>query len=210
MKANKVFSTDGLFYTVTAKIFDLFVICVYWLVGCIPVITIGTSFSAMYNTVVNVIRNNNSSVTPMFWKTYKRDFKASLPLTLFFLGILFVLLLNFGIVRQFITNLFGLFLLVLYLFLALLVVTAANYAVCLLSRFNMPFRWIIQMSFYMTVRYLPCSIVILALFLISYVLLMVQPYFFFIVPAAATLIVSFLTEPILKLHIKEEPNHEIH
>lgn len=58
MKANKIFSSYGLFYTITEKIFDLFVISIFWLVGCIPIITIGISCSAMYNTIVNVIRNN--------------------------------------------------------------------------------------------------------------------------------------------------------
>lgn len=210
MKANKIFSSDGLFYTVTEKIFDLFVISIFWLVGCIPVITIGTSCSAMYNTIVNVIRNNTSNVTLEFWKTYKRDFKSSLPISLIFSAILFILLLNFGIVRQINTSLFGLFLLVMYMFLVLLVITSVCYAFCLLSRFNMSFKWIIKMSFYMTFRYLPSSVIILALFLISYFLMLIQPYFFFIVPALATLATSFITEPILNRHIKEDLNNEIH
>lgn len=171
---------------------------------------IGTSCSAMYNTIVNVIRNNTSNVNLNFWKTYKRDFKVSLPISLVFSAILFILLLNFGIVRQIDTSLFGLFLLVMYMFLALLVITSTRYAFCLLSRFNMSFKWIIKMSFYMTFRYLPSSVIILALFLISYFLMLIQPYFFFIVSALATLATSFITEPILNRHIKKDLNNEIH
>lgn len=210
MKANKIFSSDGLFYTVTEKIFDLFVISVFWLVGCIPIITIGTSFSAMYNTIVNVIRNNTSNITLEFWKTYKRDFKTSLHISFIFSAILFILLLNFGIVRQINTSLFGLFLLVIYMLLTLLVIISACYAFCLLSRFNMSLKWIIKMSFYMTFRYLPHSVIILVIFLISYFLILIQPYFFFIIPSLATLSTSFITEPILKLHTKEDSNNEIY
>ena len=160
----KYFGYDGTFYTVTGKIFDIIAISLYWLVGCIPLITIGSAFSAMYATVTKVIRADQSSAMLEFWRVYRRDIKAAIPLWLLYAGLLFLLLLNFGIVRSNAAGLVGLFFLVLYAIVILLVLLSACYAFALLSRFDMPVGWQIKMSFYMTVRYLPRSLFLLILF----------------------------------------------
>ena len=191
----KYFGYDGTFYTVTGKIFDIIAISLYWLVGCIPLITIGSAFSAMYATVTKVIRADQSSAMLEFWRVYRRDIKAAIPLWLLYAGLLFLLLLNFGIVRSNAAGLVGLFFLVLYAIVILLVLLSACYAFALLSRFDMPVGWQIKMSFYMTVRYLPRSLFLLILFVL-------------LVPALGSWLSSFLIEPALERHMPQEKNDE--
>lgn len=47
----QAFEFDGNFYTLTAKCFDLMALSLYWLAGCLPVVTAGASFSALYAAV---------------------------------------------------------------------------------------------------------------------------------------------------------------
>ena len=39
----QAFEFDGNFYTLTAKCFDLMALSLYWLAGCLPVVTAGAS-----------------------------------------------------------------------------------------------------------------------------------------------------------------------
>ena len=110
----KMFDFDGNFYTYTGKIFDLMVVSVYWLIGCIPVITIGASFSALYAAVTKSVRHDRDTISRQFWHTYKQNLLSSIPLTLIYGGVLFVMFLNIGILNAKLRNLFGLFFMVLY------------------------------------------------------------------------------------------------
>ena len=93
----KMFAYDGNFYTYTGKIFDLLVVSVYWLLGCIPVVTIGASFSALYAAVTKSVRYDRDTISSQFWKAYKQNLIPSIPLTLIYGGVIFIMLLNIGI-----------------------------------------------------------------------------------------------------------------
>lgn len=203
------FAFDGSFYTVTGKIFDLAAVSVYWLVGCIPLVTAGASFSALYAAVTKSILDDQGSVSSVFWRAYRRDLKAALPVWLIYAAAIFVMLLNFGIIRENATGFVGLFFQVLYSMLVLFLLTAACYVFPLLSRFDMPWGWYVKLSVYMTVRYLPKSLLLLAVFALSYLLIWKQLAFVLIVPAIGTLVSSYLLEPLLERHMpKENPDEE--
>lgn len=198
------FAFDGSFYTITGKIFDLAAVSVYWLVGCIPVVTVGAAFSAMYAAVTKSILGDQGSVSRVFWQAYRRDLKASIPIWLIYAAALFVMLLNFGIIRENATGLVGLFFQMLYSVFVLFLLTAACYVFPLLSRFDMPWGWYIKLSLYMTVRYLPKSLLLLAVFSLSYFLIWKQLAFILIVPAIGTLVSSYLLEPLLERHMPKD------
>ena len=199
------FTFDGSFYTITGKIFDVIAVNVYWLLGSVLLVTAGAAFSAMYEAVTKSILGDQGSVSKVFWRAYRRDMKASIPIWLMYAVAVFLLMLNFGIIRENATGLVGLFFQVLYSALVLFVLTAMCYVFPLLSRFEMPWGWHVKLSLYMTVRYLPKSMLILAVFLLSYFLIWKQLAFAFVVPAIGTLVSSYLLEPLLDRHMPE--NH---
>ena len=84
----QAFEFDGNFYTLTAKCFDLMALSLYWLAGCLPVVTAGASFSALYAAVSRSVRQDVGAVSQKFWTAYRRDLKASIPLWLLALGAL--------------------------------------------------------------------------------------------------------------------------
>ena len=56
--AKGIFNPDNDIWRFTAKLVDLFLLSVFWLVCSIPLFTIGPATSALYNTVVRCIRGN--------------------------------------------------------------------------------------------------------------------------------------------------------
>lgn len=198
------FAFDGSFYTITGKIFDLAAVSVYWLVGSIPLVTVGASFSAMYEAVTKSILGDQGGVSKVFWHAYRRDMKASLPIWLIYVAALFLLMLNFGIIRENATGLVGMFFQMFYSALVLFLLTAMCYVFPLLSRFDMPWGWQIKLSLYMTVRYLPKSLLLLAVFILCYFLIWKQLAFVLILPASGALASSYWLEPLLARHMPKE------
>ena len=200
----KMFDFDGNFYTYTGKIFDLMVVSVYWLIGCIPVITIGASFSALYAAVTKSVRHDRDTISRQFWHTYKQNLLSSIPLTLIYGGVLFVMFLNIGILNAKLRNLFGLFFMVLYALVIVFFIIAACYVFPALSRFAMPSGWFVKLSFYMTVKHLPISLILLAMFAAAYLALLAQPALFLIISGAVSCVASYMIDPLLDRHMPEE------
>ncbi|MDO4339818.1 MAG: DUF624 domain-containing protein [Eubacteriales bacterium] len=198
-----IFETGTGFYHYTGKIFDLIAVSIFWILGCIPVITAGASFTALYAAVSKSVRQDIDTVSKKFWSSYKRNLKASIPVWLIFGGAVFLLLLNYGIVREQFGGLAGLFLQMLYLFCALLVIAAAGYAFPALSRFDMPTGWIVKLSFYLTFRHLPKSFLLILLFIGCYLLLLINPAVILILPGLYGLLASMLVDPVLDRHMPE-------
>ena len=197
----QAFEFDGNFYTLTAKCFDLMALSLYWLAGCLPVVTAGASFSALYAAVSRSVRQDVGTVSQKFWTAYRRDLKASIPLGLLALG---ALLLNTGILLEKASGPAGLFFVLFYGLAALVLLTAACYAFPALSRFDMPVGWIVKLSFYLTFRHLPVSLLVLMLLAVSYLALLRAPMLFLIVPGMSALVSSFLIDPLLDRHMPRE------
>lgn len=198
-----VFETGTGFYHYTGKIFDLIAVSIFWIIGSVPIVTAGASFTALYAAVSKSIRQDIDTVSRKFWSSFKRNLKASVPIWLVFGGAVFLLLLNYGIVREQFEGLFGLFLQMLYLFCALLMIAAANYAFPALSRFDMPVGWILKLSFYLTFCHLPRTLLLILLFAGSYLLLLVNPAVVVILPGLYGLLASMLVDPVLERHMPD-------
>lgn len=76
----KIFNYDNLFFRVTGKIGDLFILNLMWLIGCLPVITIGASTLAL-NVVVEQMQNGEEGyLCRDFWNTYKKQLRRGILL----------------------------------------------------------------------------------------------------------------------------------
>lgn len=199
-----IFDAGTGFYYYTGKVCDLLAAGLFCLLGCLPVITAGASFAALYCAVSESVRRDIGTVSRKFWHSFKRNLRDSLPLLLIYGGGIFLLLLNFGIVRSEMKGLPGLFFQMLYLFAALLLIAAAHYGFASLSRFDMPVRWILKLSFYLTFRHLPRTLLILVLFAAAYFLTLYSLVFILVLPGFYALLASFLMDPALDAHMPGE------
>lgn len=203
------FQFGGAFYAYMEKLFDLIAISVYFIFGSLPIFTMGASFSAVYHAATYSVRRDEGTVSRQFWRAWKRDLRQSLPVWLTVAVALFLLLLNIGILREKTTGLAGLFFLVLYWVLLALVTAAGCYAFPALSRFAMPSGWILKLALYMTFRYFPVTLLLLALFALSYFLLLRWLFpLIFIVPGIFACVASLLIEPLLKRHSPKSDSEE--
>lgn len=191
---------EGTFYDFTGKLFDLIMISVFWIIGSLPVVTMGTSFCAMYEAVYKSVRKDEGTFATVFWKAYRRDMKASIIVWLIYLIAGFLLLLNFGIIRSQDFGYLGLFFMALYIILFFLLIGAACYTFPAISRFDMPAGWYIKLGFYLTFRHFPLTLMLIAIVSCIYLAVYAKPALIMILPGISAWVASYMIAPVLKKH----------
>lgn len=199
----KLFENGSGFYYYTGKMFDMLAVSFLWLLGSLPVITVGASFSALYAAASRSIRQEEGSVGERFWKSYKRDLKSAILPWVLFAGAICLLLLNIGILWNLSDGLFRLFFVLFYGFCILLLIAALGYVFPAVSRFDMPAGWILKLSFYLTVRHLPVSLFLIVLTLAGYFLVLAVPVLVLVIPGVWAWLISMLVDPVLDQHLPQ-------
>lgn len=69
------------------KLANLLILNLYWIIGCLPIITIGTSTIAAFSVTLKMTEDREgSSMTVQFWKAYIKNLKHGIPLSLILLA----------------------------------------------------------------------------------------------------------------------------
>lgn len=78
---------DSPVITAGIKLTNLLILNLYWIIGCLPVITIGVSTIAAYTVTLKMVEDREgSSMTVQFWKAYVKNLKHGVPLSLILLA----------------------------------------------------------------------------------------------------------------------------
>ena len=82
------FTPDSKFMIVCTRLVELTKINLLWLLCCFPLITLGASGAALYDSVRHCFRGSERNPISRFFQSFRRDFKASLVPTVLYLAAL--------------------------------------------------------------------------------------------------------------------------
>ncbi|MGM9660533.1 MAG: DUF624 domain-containing protein [Faecousia sp.] len=195
---------SGLMLTM-AQITDCIFLSLFWILGCIPVVTIGASCAALYDAVYRGFRRGDKHPWQRFWQVFRENWKAGLVPTLLFLVLLF--LLAKGMILAWNAAALGSASWMLFSGTAFLVVTAMgilSLAFPVLSRFENTLTGLLKNTLLLALANLPRTILLgivntAATFLCARY---VFPLFF--LPALAALISTLAVEPMFKPYLPQE------
>ena len=71
-----IFNLDNAFYRGVGKMVDLVWLNLLTVICCVPVITAGASLTAMYHVSLRMVKNEESSITKNFFKSFKENFRS--------------------------------------------------------------------------------------------------------------------------------------
>ncbi len=207
-KTQQFFSYDGDFYYYMGKIFDVVCLGLLWIVGCLPIITIGASFTALHYAMYHSVKQDRGGFGKEFWSAYRKNFKESVPIWLIIAGVVLVLLLNMGILDQTMQNKVGAFFIILSVVIAAIFIVVGCYMFPALARFDMPVGWLFKLSFTMVFRHLPYSIFLFIIIAGSY--LLIQNYILLIIfiPGPAAWVASLMLDPLLERYMPDAEDSE--
>jgi len=77
------------------KITDLLILNLFWVIGSLPLITIGASTAAAFSVTLKMTEDRNESgVTRAFWSAYVRELRHGIPFSLILLAGVYAIWLN--------------------------------------------------------------------------------------------------------------------
>ena len=195
---------SGLMVTMT-WITDAIFLSLFWILGCIPVVTIGASCAALYDAAYRGIRQGDKHSWQRFWKVFRENWKQGLIPTVLFLALLSLLIQSMILVWN--AAVMGAISWMLFSAAAFLGITALgilSLVFPVLSRFENSLAGLLKNTLLLALANLPRTIALGAVTAGAILLCarFIVPLFF--LPALAALLDSLFVEPMFRPFMPEE------
>lgn len=204
------FNPENKFFSTLGKVFDLLVLSLMWLIFCLPVITIGPASTAFYYTVVKVIRRERSYLFKEFFRSFKLNFKQGVIVTLIYvvLAVLMVIDIDFAMQLTQDGSKVGSALYGIFMVEALFVIFTLVYIFPVLSRFTVTIKHLFKWAFFMSMRHLGWTLLLVVLFVGTAVMMVLSflylPPLCIILPGIYTLLASLIIEKVFRRYMPKE------
>ena len=200
-----LFSPDSALMITMSRITDCIFLSLFWLLCCIPVVTAGASFAALYDASYRTFRKNEQNSWRRFFCVFRDNWKAGILPTILFLflswGLLkaVVALWNLAVAGTLTWMLFS-----ALAFVAVVVLGILSVLFPMLSRFENSLAALLKNTVFLSLANLPRTVVLgflnaVTLFLCAR---LVVPLFF--LPSLAALFGSFAIEPMFRPFMNDE------
>ncbi len=192
-----MFRSDTLFAKIMNTVADVLFIGILWVIMSIPIITAGAAGTAAYYAMAKCVRHNTGYIFGEFWKSFKQNFKQSLPLTIIFWLSMVIVALDIWYVWNN-TGKFYDAMFVILLFVAFIIMGLCMYVCPVLSRFNKKNLDVLKTSLFMFFKFLPLTVLGVVVFLGMLIGIFLMPWGIFVFPGAYVFLLSLPMERILK------------
>lgn len=218
------FGSDGPFLDFIRRIGLLIFASLLWLLGSLPVLTIGSSSAALYYAVVKCIIHDRSHVGKEFFRAYKRNFWKGLLITIGTVFLAFMIYLNREVIlaasegneavlaSYFLGSVGGSSVTVFVVLngLAIFLFAVILYLLPVMTRFEMKLGALIKFSVFLAIRYFYFTIVLMlaAVFIVALMIKVLPIPCVLIMPGAWTIILSFFVEKAMRPYMGEAKEGE--
>lgn len=193
------FNYDSKFSKVMNRIVDCFYASLLWMIGCLPIITIGASTTALFTVARRTFALDRGYVWQTYRDTFKSEFKQTTIMWLIQIAIYLVLAFDRMIMRVFLEQGSPLgFMYYVFHYLILFEIVWCVYTFAYASRFQLDTKRIMINSAILAVKYLPVSILFLVMIVLSIRIVMDMPFFAFVLPAVLVWVFRYFLEKIFR------------
>lgn len=157
------FDFDSLIMRFLGRVMDLVLLNLCFIIGCIPIVTIGTSMTAMYSVSLKLVRNEEDYIFQSFWKNWKENFKQSTLVWLLILTLGFLFWIEYHLIHSMPQGAFPYFLVFWSIMLVIFFLVVWN-IFPYMARYDDKVRICILNSFKLAIRHVFYSIIALTAF----------------------------------------------
>lgn len=201
----KMFDPDSGLMSAMTRITDCIFLSLFWLLGCIPVVTVGASCAGVYDAAFRGFRQGERHPWQRFWQVYRRNWKVGLlPSVMFLAGGYGLAAGMIGLWNGAVRGAHSWMLFAFAAVPALLALGVLGLLFPVLSRFENSFSGLLKNTVLLALANLPRTFGLGVLYGAT-VLLCVRlaiPVFF--LPALTALVSSYLIEPIFKPYLSDD------
>lgn len=205
-----LFKPDSSLMITMNWITDCIFLSLFWLLGCVPVVTVGASFAALYDAAYRGYRQGEKNSWQRFLQVYRENWKAGIGPTVvlfvvvFSLGKTLIGLWNSAVAGDLSWTVFS-----GCAFIGVLLFGILSIMFPMLSRFENSFAALLKNTVFMGAANLPRTLALGAVnaATVFVCIRFVVPVFF--LPALAALIGSLFIEPMFKPYMPKESCEEV-
>jgi uncharacterized membrane protein YesL len=201
----KFLNPDNALMITMTQITDCIFLSLFWLIGCIPVVTIGASFAALYDATYRGFRQGEKHCWGRFLEVFRENWKAGILPTGVFLAVLYLLVqLLVSLWNRAVAGAVSWMVFSGGAFVGVLVLGIVSVLFPMLSRFENPLPVLLKNTVFLAMAHLPRTLALGILNAAAGLLcaFFVLPLFF--LPSLAALIGSVLIEPMFKPYMPSE------
>lgn len=198
------FNPDNWLWKFFGKAFDFFGLSSMWLLSSLFVVTIGPASIACYDAAAHCLVHGESNMAGRFFRTLKKELLPGILLTLIWGVIFFVLWTGFQIVKEMGQPLIT----VAYYFSMFLPIAVLCWLTPIQSRFVYKIGQLHKMAFIFAIRYLPRTLLMAALSLVTLELCIDFPFFLIFLPGILVYLDALIIEKVFKKYMPEEESNE--
>lgn len=201
----KFLNPDNALMITMTQITDCIFLSLFWLIGCMPVVTMGASFAALYDATYRGFRQGEKHCWGRFLQVYQENWKASSLPTLVFLvgssllGKTLIALWNSAVAGNLPWMVFS-----GAAFVGILMLGILSILFPVLSRFENSFLGLLKNTVFLAMANLPRTLALGFLNAVTVMLCAVFVIPLFFLPSLAALMGSLLIEPMFKPYMSEE------
>lgn len=201
----QVFDPNNLLWRMIARCVDFVGLGLFWLLLCLPVVTIGPATAALYYTVVKVFRQGESEGFRVLWQQFRANLKTGCIATLICIPFVLVFAYFYSVMDQVKTvSTTGTVMFVAYWVALILPAGVVCWLFPVMARFEGGVRDCFRTAFQLAMRHLPSTfiLVLLNMELIIWSLEKWWPVFF--APVLGGVLSSLFLEKIFPKYLTEE------
>lgn len=190
------FKADGPLFTALTRIFDYLLLNVLWIICSLPLITMGAATSALYYVMLKIERKTDSSITKLYFESFRQNLKKGSILTVTFgaCGVLLGFdLLLFKLMGSANKEFFHTAIEAALIILLIIWGMALSYSFPLLAQFENSVKQTIKNALRLAIANLKKTVIILGLNSVFPIVVFVLPEFLFWVLPVYTMIGFSLT-----------------
>lgn len=203
-----IFNMDNGLMSALSKIFDIFLISIIWFICCIPVVTAGAATTALYYAVVKVIRRERGYLIKEYFRSFKLNFKNATFVWIIILVLSMLFYFNIYFVKETMDGTVGFVLMCVYRTFLFVILSVTVFLFPNLSRFAMDKIQLIKVSFLMSIKHLPITILVDLIIIVAALVIWFIPLSFAFIPGLTCLLSSLLLEKVLKKYIPASEDSE--
>ena len=194
------YNQDSKFWHFATLVADFILLNLFFIVLCIPIVTIGPAVSALIHTTLRLSEDENRTIIKPFWNEFKRDITKKMVLWIVYLVIIAAMVYMVQFYWNFANNnvdLFRIFGFMLFVLSALILVTtivASIIGLAMTTKYFSPIKRLIKNSYLLIIVMPFQSLIMASAFVIATIFFIYQTvpvFLFFLVIGFAGLAYTF-------------------
>lgn len=173
----RLFDSDNKVTSCLNILADLMMLNVLTIIGCIPVITIGVSITAMHYVLLKIYRKEEPSIIKLFFYAYKSNFKQATTIGCMYIIVALIIGfdISFLVTEVYQKSFLWTILLAILVVASYLVLSSLCWCFVLMSRYQNSIRKIVVNSFTLSLLKPVTTVTMIGAFILPFIVIIVFP-----------------------------------